>query len=78
MNSLGAHIGPSGKFASMDKAVWRRKEGGKMEVVVKQLNKDATEDDKIKFLQEAVILSQFSHTNIVKLYGVVIEEGKVT
>ena len=62
----------------MDKAVWKRNEGMEMEVAVKQLKKKATEEDRIKLLQEAFILSQFSHTNIVKLYGVVVEKRKVT
>lgn len=31
----------------------------------------ASEENKIKFLQEAVIVGQFKHPNIVKLHGVV-------
>lgn len=61
----------------MDKAIWIRQEGEDLEVAVKKLNMEASEKEKTKFLQEAVILNQFSHTNILKLYGVVIEEGKV-
>ena len=30
-----------------------------------------TEADKVRFLQEAAIMGQFRHTNIVRLYGVV-------
>ena len=29
------------------------------------------EDAKVKFLQEAAIMGQFSHSNVVKLHGVV-------
>ena len=51
-------------------------EGGeKIEVAVKTLKEGAGEGDKVKFLQEAAIMGQFSHPNVVKLYGVV-TEGK--
>ena len=29
------------------------------------------EEEKVRFLQEAAIMGQFSHPNVVKLYGVV-------
>ena len=45
--------------------------GGKPEVAVKMLKPNSLEQDKIKFLQEAAIMGQFSHQNIVRLYGVV-------
>ena len=49
-------------------------EGGeKIEVAVKTLKEGAGEGDKVKFLQEAAIMGQFSHPNVVKLYGVVTE-----
>ena len=34
-------------------------------------------DDKVRFLQEAAIMAQFNHTNIIKMHGVVIEEEPV-
>ena len=49
--------------------------GAKIEVAVKTLKEGAGEGDKVKFLQEAAIMGQFSHPNVVKLYGV-ITEGK--
>ena len=45
------------------------------EVAVKTLNERATEKDKIKFLQEAAIMAQFDHTNVLKLYGVVVAKN---
>ena len=42
-----------------------------MEVAVKALKPDAPEDEEVKFLQEAAIMGQFYHSNIVKLHGVV-------
>ena len=45
--------------------------GGSKEVAVKTLNEGSSEEDKVKFLQEAAINGQFWHPNIVKLMGVV-------
>ena len=42
-----------------------------MEVAVKTLQPLASENDKVKFLQEAAIMGQFLHPNVVKLFGVV-------
>ena len=47
-------------------------------VAVKTLNKGVGEADKVKFLQEAAIMGQFRHPNVVKLYGVVTEEEPVS
>ena len=38
---------------------------------MKTLKPNITEEDKIKFLQEAAIMGQFLHPNVVKLHGVV-------
>lgn len=43
----------------------------KFEVAVKTLNTNASNKDRIRFLQEAVIMCQFDHDNVIKLYGVV-------
>ena len=40
-------------------------------VALKTLRNDASEEEKVKFLQEAAIMGQFHHPNIVKLHGVV-------
>lgn len=42
-----------------------------LQVAVKILGPDTTEVSKVKFLQEAAIMGQFSHPNVVRLYGVV-------
>jgi len=34
---------------------------------------NANDRDKLRFLQEAAIMCQFDHENVIKLYGVVIE-----
>lgn len=42
-----------------------------VQVAVKILNDGTTESDKVKFLQEAAIMAQFKHPNVVLLHGVV-------
>jgi len=46
---------------------------GDVEVAVKTLNNDASDKDKLRFLQEAAIMYQFDHQNVIKLHGVVTE-----
>ena len=54
-------------------------EGGKkIEVAIKTFKEGAGKADKVKFLQEAAIMGQFSHPNVVKLYGVVTERKLVS
>ena len=60
----------SGQFGQVCKGLWRFS-GCTMEIAVKTLKPNTTEEDRVKFLQEAAIMGQFSHPNVVKLYGVV-------
>ncbi len=57
----------SGQFGKVDKGVWTTPYGA-VDVAVKTLS---TGGDKVKFLQEAAIMAQFRHPNIVLLHGVV-------
>lgn len=60
-----------GQFGEVRKGIWRNQTGVLLETAVKTLKPGATKDDKVKFLQEAVIMAQFKHPNVVTLYGVV-------
>ena len=40
-------------------------------MAVKTLKQTATDEEVVKFLQEAAINGQFHHKNVIKLYGVV-------
>ena len=73
---LGDAIG-SGQFGNVRSAVWLKDDGQKIEVALKTLQEGATKQEKIKFLQEAVIMSQFNHSNVIKLHGMVIDENSV-
>ena len=69
VSRLQGQIG-SGHFATVCSGVWQRP-GGEEEVAVKEFKSGAGEEDRVKFLQEAAIMSQFNHTNVVKLHGIV-------
>ena len=70
------HLG-SGQFGSVEQGVWKRQGTRPVDVALKSLNK-TSEEDKVKFLQEAAIMAQFRHPNVVMLYGVVITEDPVS
>ena len=59
----------------MHRGVWCRRGVGSEqlvveEVAVKTLEGGAGEEDRVKFLQEAAIMGQFDHPNIIKLLGI--------
>ena len=47
-------------------------------MAVKTLKEGAKEEDRVKFLQEAAIMGQFKHPNVVTMYGVVREGEPVS
>lgn len=64
------HLG-AGQFGTVSKGLWESPYGS-TEVAVKMLQPQSSDrDKKVKFLQEAAIMGQFLHPNIVKLHGVV-------
>ena len=63
------HLG-SGQFGTVNKGVWQCPRGER-EVAIKLLQAGAMEDSRVKFLKEAAIMGQFSHRNIISLFGVV-------
>ena len=61
----------SGEFGHVEKGLMRTSTGQSVDVAVKTLPMNATQSDKVRFLQEAAIMAQFKHPNVVKMYGVV-------
>ena len=61
----------------MHKGTWQSPKGA-IAVAVKQLQPGASEEEKVKFLQEAAINGQFRHPNVVQLMGVVTAEKSVS
>ena len=72
-NQLG-----SGQFGVVYKGVWKSPSRGEVEVAIKTLKGGSGEEDRVKFLQEAAIMGQFKHPNVVTLYGVVSEGEPVS
>ena len=71
------HVLGAGEFGTVSSGIWQSPVGD-MEVAVKQLRPGASEEEKVKFLQEAAINGQFRHPNVVKLMGVVTTEEPVS
>ena len=61
------HLG-SGQFGNVSKGVWNISEDS-IQIAIKQLLPKASSTEGVKLLQEAAIMGQFSHPNVVKLYG---------
>ena len=66
---LGDLLG-SGQFGMVYKGVLQSA-GGEVEVAVKTLKEGSDKEDRVKFLQEAAIMGQFKHPNVVTMYGVI-------
>jgi serine/threonine protein kinase len=66
------HLG-SGQFGNVEKGMWQS-----TEVALKNLKEGSGGQDKVKFLQEAAIMAQFIHPNIVTLHGVVSDKEPVS
>ena len=45
-----------------------------MEVAVKSLIKEASEEERVMFLKEAAIMGQFCHPYIVEILGIIDDE----
>ena len=66
----------SGEFGTVCKGQWVYADK-KLDVAIKVLSDASNETSKVKFLQEAAIMSQFRHPNVIKLYGVVSDGREV-
>ena len=69
----------TGEFGEILQEEWAApRSERRVDVAVKTLKEGASKQDKVKFLQEAAIIGQFSHPNIIKLYGMVAEGEPVS
>ena len=66
-----------GEFGIVYKGQWKSTTGRTQTVALKTLKSTASNDERVKLLQEAAIMGQFTHPHIVKLYGVVKEHKNV-
>ena len=44
------------------------------EVAVKSMKNGASEEERVKFLQEATIMGQFNHPNVLNILGIVLDD----
>ena len=72
---ISGHLG-SGQFGKVERGTWESRTN--LEVALKTLKAGSEDMDKVKFLQEAAIMAQFKHPNIVILYGVVSNKEPVS
>ena len=69
----------SGQFGTVYRGVlvWQQtadSEDTGVEVAVKTMEEGASEEERVKFLQEATIMGQFkNHPNIVRILGIVLD-----
>ena len=67
-----------GQFGGVYVGMWNGSKG-RSEVAIKMLNQSSVQPDaRIKFLQEAAIMAQFRHPNIIELYGIVTDGESVS
>lgn len=74
--SFVKHLG-SGQFGSVSEGIWET-EAQNTAVALKVLKEGYSKTDKLKFLQEAVIMVQFRHPNVVAMFGMVTEGEPVS
>eukprot|EP00118_Oscarella_pearsei_P022255 m.254447 g.254447 ORF g.254447 m.254447 type:complete len:844 (+) comp40384_c0_seq11:225-2756(+) len=67
----------AGEFGDVEKATWLVRKDKQLTVAVKKVNSSSKEEDRVKFLQEAAIMGQFVHQNVVALCGIVLSAKEV-
>ena len=64
-----------GQFGDLHAGIWTSS-GVEYEVAIEALPSD-NPDSKVKFLQEATIMAQLNHPNVIKLLGIVTDDKPV-
>ena len=77
LSRLGEQLG-SAQFGTVYQGELISAAGERLEVAVKTLKEGSGEQDRVKFLQEAAIMGQFKHLNVVNMYGVVTDGEPVS
>ena len=73
----------SGAFGTVHKGVWFHDQSSDTnldqlvveEVAVKSTENGASGEERVKLMQEAVIMGQFNHPNIIRIMGIIITEN---
>ena len=70
----------SGAFGTVYRGLWIHARSSTTqqlvedEVAVKSMDETNCEEERVKFLQEAAIMGQFNHPNIIKILGIVSDD----
>ena len=72
----------SGAFGTVHKGIWHHSKVEsnhlvEKEVAVKSIKDVNNEEESCKFLQEAAIMGQFKHANIIHMYGIIRTQQEV-
>ena len=76
MCRISGEIG-SGQFGIVSAGIWTKSPINQVPIAAKTLHDNAPEMERVKFLQEAAIMVQFKHPNVVGFYGVSKKDDKV-
>jgi tyrosine-protein kinase Fer len=66
-----------GNFGDVFKGTWRKENGHLKEVAVKTCKVNLPDEQKRKFLNEARILQQYNHKNIVRFIGICVQKEPI-
>ena len=68
----------SGQFGTVHRGMWHHSDSTNddevLEVAVKSIQSVANEEKRVKFLQEATIMGQFNHPNVLCILGIVLDD----
>ena len=67
----------AGHFGIVNEGIWHDSNRMIHKVAVKSSAPTSPAEEKVKLLQEAVVMVQFHHPNVIQLYGVVVKNFKV-
>ena len=70
LHRITNHLG-AGEFGSVSRAYWKQHKPGQREVAVKSVPPNASKTDRVKLLEEAAMMGQFHHPNVVQLHGII-------
>ena len=74
---LKEHLG-NGEFGTVQRGLWSIQQGEgvtALEVAVKSMELGECKDERLKFLQEATIMGQFGHRNILQVFGIILNNS---
>ena len=72
---LPFRVSSPGEFGIVQQGVWTDERGEHVKVAIKCLSEERMNYNSAEFLKEAKIMYRIAHPNIVRLFGVVLDDG---